>query len=136
MCFLGLWPKLISRKIWVAEKYWNFHIVYIFPIRLARSVLIWRIFFESFQDFISNSDFLSLQKEIKKKVKTPDTTLVKIHLTFFLKSLTCFFTPTFISLIFTVLPTLGIILPKHSVLTILREIIFWSLKNGHFDFNT
>ena len=22
------WPKLISRKIWVAEKPWNFHIVY------------------------------------------------------------------------------------------------------------
>ena len=29
--FLGLiskWPKLISRNIWVAEKSWNFHIVY------------------------------------------------------------------------------------------------------------
>ena len=24
------WPKLISRKIWVAEKSWKFHIVYIY----------------------------------------------------------------------------------------------------------
>ena len=30
MAFFGTskWPKLISRKIWVAEKSWNFHIVF------------------------------------------------------------------------------------------------------------
>ena len=82
-------PKLISRKIWMTEKWWNFHTVICLLLRFLHEIHLnlakWTVF--EALDFIFK-DILALQNYYWKKIKfraseKPLFSLFSIHKSWF-----------------------------------------------------